>query len=133
MAGDLIRVAPATLPTPGGHYSYAVVAQGLVHVSGLLPIDAQGQPMAEASFEAQTARVLENLRTVLQASGSDVDRLVQVRVYIASIEHWGRFNALYAAWIGEHRPARAIVPTGALHFGLQLEIEAVALAAPTAS
>ena len=120
-------VVPPDLPPPGGHYSYAVVANGMVHISGLLPIDEDGRPMATADFDAQVGRVLHNLESVLNSAGVTKENLVQVRVYLSSIEHWSRFNTLYAAWMEPHRPARAIVPTNGLHFGLALEVEALAL------
>jgi enamine deaminase RidA (YjgF/YER057c/UK114 family) len=64
---------------------------------------------------------------VLQAAGSSIGQLVQVRVYLDDIENWPAFNTLYAQWAGDARPARAIVPTGRLHFGVKVEVEATAL------
>jgi reactive intermediate/imine deaminase len=131
MAGDLnsgVRtVAPANLAPPGGHYSHATIANGFVFVSGLLPIAPDGSQLVDAPFEQQVNQVLENMQVALTAAGSGIDRLVQVRVYIDSIENWPAFNTLYAKWAGNIRPARAVVPTGPLHFGLKVEIEAVAL------
>ena len=136
MAGELTQanrngitcVQPDGLPRPGGHYSHAVVANGFVFVSGQLPITPDGTRLVDAPFEAQALQVLENVRLALVAAGSGIDRLVQVRVYLDDIEHWPAFNVLYAKWAGDSRPARAIVPTGALHFGLKVEIEVTALA-----
>jgi reactive intermediate/imine deaminase len=119
---------PATLPTPGGHYSHGVVANGFVFVSGQLPITPQGVKLSDAPFEEQARQVLANVQAVLEACGSSVDRLVQVRVYVDSMDHWPAFNTVYAQWAGAAKPARAVVPTGALHFGLKIEVEAVALA-----
>ena len=116
------------LGRPAGHYSHAVIANGFVFVSGQLPIAPGGAPAADAPFEQQARQALANVGTVLRAAGSSVDRLVQVRVYIDDIANWPAFNALYAQWAGSCRPARAVVPTGALHHGLQVEVEAVALA-----
>ncbi|WP_253261720.1 RidA family protein [Ramlibacter montanisoli] len=120
------RVDPDTVARPGGHYSHATVAQGLVFVSGQLPITAEGVKLVDAGFEQQAEQVLANVRNILLACGSDVDRLVQVRVYIDDMANWPAFNAVYARWAGDTKPARAVVPTGALHFGLKLEVEAVA-------
>lgn len=130
MAGDpdIRHLQPAGLARPGGHYSHATVANGFVFVSGQLPVTADGTRLADAPFEAQAQQVLDNVRAALQAAGSDVDRLVQVRVYVDDIAHWPAFNALYAAWAGAARPARAVVPTAGLHFGFKVEVEAVALA-----
>ncbi len=119
-------VNPAALATPGGHYSHGTVANGFVFVSGQLPVTPQGERLVHASFAEQAAQVLANVQAVLEACGSGVGRLVQVRVYVDDMAHWPEFNAIYAAWAGAHRPARAVVPTGALHHGLKVEVEAVA-------
>jgi len=72
--------------------------------------------------------VLDNVAAALAAAGSGIDRLVQVRVYVDSVENWPAFDAIYAEWAGAARPARAVVPTGPLHYGFKVEVEAVALA-----
>ncbi len=117
-----------TLTRPGGHYSHFTEAAGLVFISGQLPITATGVKLADASFDEQALQVLDNVGRVLQAAGCGLDDLVQVRIYLDDIENWPRFNELYAQWLGEHRPARAIVPTPPLHYGFKIEVEAVAKA-----
>lgn len=112
---------------PGGHYSHAVAANGMLYISGQLPITASGEKLTGASFEQQARQTLQNISAVLEAAGADKSDLVQVRVYLADVGHWPRFNDLYAQWIGDWKPARAVVPVGALHYGLQVEVEAVAL------
>lgn len=121
-------VQPAGLARPGGHYSHAVVAGGFVFVAGQLPIAADGSKLTGAPFEVQAAQVLANVQAALEGAGCALDRLVQVRVYLTDIAHWPAFNGLYAQWLGAHRPARAVVPVPELHFGLLVEVEAVALA-----
>jgi reactive intermediate/imine deaminase len=118
---------PVGLPRPGGHYSHVAIANGLVFVSGQLPIDAQGRKLTDASFEVQAGQVLANLKVALESAGSSIAQLVQVRVYLADIEHWPGFNQIYASWAGDARPARTIVPTGPLHFGFKIEIDATAV------
>jgi reactive intermediate/imine deaminase len=115
------------LAPPGGHYSHAVVANGMVFISGQLPIDATGKKLVDAPFEAQARQVLANVAHALESAGSRVSSLVQVRVYVTDIAHWPAFDAIYAAWAGDHRPARAVVPVPMLHFGALIEIEAVGL------
>ena len=117
----------ASLAPPGGHYSHAVRAGGFVFISGQLPIAPDGRKLHDADFEAQATQVLANISAALESAGSSVDRLVQVRVYITDIELWPAFNALYAAWAGEARPARAVVPVPQLHYGFKVEVEATAL------
>ncbi len=116
---------PEAVARPGGHYSHAVVANGFVFVSGQLPVTPEGVKLVDAPFEQQARQVLANVRSILEASGSSVAQLVQVRVYVAGMEHWPAFNAVYAEWAGDARPARAVVPTPALHYGLLVEVEAV--------
>jgi reactive intermediate/imine deaminase len=120
-------IAPAGLSAPGGHYSHATVANGFVFVSGQLPITPDGQKLVGAPFEEQARQVLANVEAALIAAGSGIDGLAQVRVYVNTLENWPAFNAIYTAWAGNARPARAIVPTGPLHFGLQVEVEATAI------
>jgi reactive intermediate/imine deaminase len=116
----------AALPRPAGHYAHAVRTGDLLFVSGLLPVAPDGRMLRDASFDEQTRQLLANLDAVLLAGATSRDALVQVRVYLTDLARWGRFNELYAAWIGEHRPARCVVPVPALHHDVLLEIEAVA-------
>lgn len=121
-------VNPPAMSAPGGHYSHAVVANGLVFISGQLPITAAGQKLTDASFEEQARQVLANVQAALEGCGSRIEDLLQVRVYVDGIENWPAFNTVYAAWAGAARPARAVVPVPGLHYGLKVEVEAVALA-----
>ena len=117
-------------PLPAGHYSQAIVHGGLVYVAGQLPIDPETRrPLADAEVEAQTERALRNLQAVLEAAGSRLDLVLRVTVYVADVALWPRVNAAYAAFFGAHRPARTVVPTGLLHHGLLVEVDAVAAAA----
>jgi reactive intermediate/imine deaminase len=125
--------AVPTLGRPGGHYSHGISAGGLLFVSGQLPITEAGAKLADAPFEHQAAQVLANVEAVLLAAGSAIAQLVQVRVYLADIADWRTFDAIYARWAGAARPARAVIPAGPLHFGLKIEIEAVAIAGEAVS
>lgn len=113
-------------PLPGGHYSQAIVHNGLVYVSGQLPIDPQTGEKQTGSIEEQTKFVLQNLSAILDASGSSLNQVLKVTVYISDISLWGKVNEVYAEIFGDHRPARAIVPTRDLHFGFKIEVDAVA-------
>ena len=120
-------IQPAGLAAPGGHYSHAVVANGFVFISGQLPIAADGTKLVDATFYEQAKQVLNNVRIALEAAGSSVSQLVQVRVYVDDLANWPAFNVVYAEWAGNVKPARAVVPTGPLHFGFKVEVEAVAV------
>jgi 2-iminobutanoate/2-iminopropanoate deaminase len=69
------------------------------------------------------------MSAILEAAGSRRDLVLKTTVYVSDITLWGRVNAVYAAFFGEHRPARAVVPTRELHYGLLVEVEAVAAVA----
>ena len=113
-------------PLPGGHYSQAMVHNGLVYVSGQLPIDPKTGEKQTGSIEEQTNLVLQNLSAILDASGSSLNQVLKVTVYISDISLWGKVNEVYVEIFGDHRPARAIVPTRDLHFGFKIEVDAVA-------
>ena len=113
-------------PLPGGHYSQAIVHNGLVYVSGQLPIDPKTGEKQIGSIEEQTRLVLQNLSAILDASDSSLKQVLKVTVYISDISLWGKVNEVYAEIFGDHRPARAIVPTRDLHFGFKIEVDAVA-------
>jgi reactive intermediate/imine deaminase len=113
-------------PLPGGHYSQAIVHNGLVYVSGQLPIDPKTGEKEEGTIEKQTGLVLNNMAAILEKSGSSLSQVLKVTVYISDISLWGKVNEVYAQIFGDHRPARAIVPTKDLHFGFKIEVDAVA-------
>jgi 2-iminobutanoate/2-iminopropanoate deaminase len=113
-------------PQPAGHYSQAIEHRGIVYVSGQLPINPKSKDKHVGSIEEQTEQALANLQAILEAAGSGKDHVLKVTVYISDIALWDRVNAVYAAFFGNHRPARAIVPSRELHFGFQIEIDAIA-------
>jgi 2-iminobutanoate/2-iminopropanoate deaminase len=120
------RINTEDAPPPGGHYSQAVVHNGLVFVSGQLSIDPQTGEKILGSIEEQTEQTLKNVEAILKASNSDLSRVLKMTVYVADINLWSAVNTVYAKFMGEHRPARAVVPTGELHYGFLIEIEAIA-------
>ena len=121
----LIGSTGASAP-PGGHYSHAVVAGGFVYVSGQLPLRPDGTRDASLPFVEQSRQALANLKAALEAAGARLEDVVKVTVYVSSIDAWSEFNAVYAEMFGAHRPARAVVPVGPLHFGFAVEVDAVA-------
>ncbi len=118
-------------PRPAGHYSQAILHQGTVYVSGQLPIDPETGERKLGSIQEQTEQVLRNLEAILQAAGSSLDRVLKVTIYVSDLSAWDQVNQVYTRFFGNHRPARAIVPTRELHYGFQIEVEAVAAASPS--
>ena len=123
---EITPVYTQEAPAPGGHYSQAVVYNGLVFVAGQLAIDPQTGEKRLGSIEEQTEQALKNVAGILRAANSDLGRVLKMTVYISDIGLWGRVNEVYARMLGEHRPARAVIPTKELHHGFLIEIDAVA-------
>lgn len=119
-------VATPLAPAPGGHYSQAVVHNGTVYVAGQLPINPVSPKAPPGDTAAQTRQALENVRVILEAAGSGLDQVIQMTVYVSDISHWAEVNQVYTEVMGDHRPARAVVPVRDLHFGYLIEIQAIA-------
>jgi 2-iminobutanoate/2-iminopropanoate deaminase len=112
------------VPAPAGHYSQAVEAAGLVFVSGVLP----GKPpeAEKDSFERQVRASFAQCSNILNAAGCELSDVVQCTAYLVGVERWPEFNAIYAEIMGDHKPARAVVPVPELHYGFLIEIQLVA-------
>jgi 2-iminobutanoate/2-iminopropanoate deaminase len=122
----LKKIKLPNAPEPVGHYSSAVVHNGLIFVSGQLPRDAVTGKVETGAIEAQTELALRNVEAILLAAGSDLNHVLQFTIYVSDMELWDTVNATYARILGEHKPARAIVPIKDLHFGTKIEIQAIA-------
>lgn len=113
-------------PLPAGHYSQAIVHNGVVYVAGQLPIVPGSSDRTVGSMEQQTEQTLRNVEAVLKAAGSGLDKVLQMTLYVSDISLWGEVNIAYARVMGAHKPARAVVPVKDLHYGYQIEIQAIA-------
>ena len=127
---DIKRINTPNAPKPAGHYSQATVYNGLVFVAGQLSIDPAMGAHKTGTIEEQTELALSNVLAILQAAGSDWSRVLKMTVYVADINLWDAVNKVYGRMLGEHRPARAVIPTGPLHHGFLIEIDAVAATDP---
>ena len=122
---EIKSVFPAAMPKPKAHYSPGIVHNGLVYVSGQLPMDANGEAQL-GSIEEQTTLCMKNIETILKASGSDLKYILKVSVFIADIGNWAKFNETFATIMGDHRPARIVVPCNLLNRGCGIEIDCIA-------
>ena len=113
-------------PTARGHYSQAIVHAGLVYVAGQLPIVPAEPERRLETFEGQARQVLQNVKAILEASGSSIELVLKSTVYVADVSHWPAFNAIYAEVFGSHRPARTVVPVSGLHYGYLVEMDVIA-------
>ena len=111
------------------HYSPFTRAAGLIFTSGQLPLrPGRDTSLASASFKDQAQQALANLRSVLSDAGADLSRVLKTTVYLSDMADWPELDEVYGQFFGAARPARSVVPTGPLHFGFRIEIEAIALA-----
>jgi 2-iminobutanoate/2-iminopropanoate deaminase len=120
------KVQPADQPIPKGHYSPGVMHGGLVYVSGQLPRDLKTREPFAGAIDEQTELALRKVEAVLHEAGSDLDHVLQMTIYVSDIELWGKVNEAYARVMGDHRPARAVIPVKDLHFDTKIEIQAIA-------
>jgi 2-iminobutanoate/2-iminopropanoate deaminase len=128
MGKTVVRTEAAPAPFQGAPYSQAIVAGGFVFVSGQIALQPGAtEPMGE-TVQEQTEQVFANLRAVLEAAGSSLDKVVKTTVFLQNFGDFVGMNEVYAKHIGETPPARATVEVAALPSGALVEIEAVALA-----
>lgn len=114
-------------PQPGGHYTQAVVHNGLVYVSGQLPLDPATGLVVAGDITAQAERTLDNIAAILTAAGSGLDRVLSLTIFVLTRDDWAPVNAVCVRRFGQHRPARAIVGAANLKADCRIEITAVAI------
>ena len=113
-------------PKAIGPYSQAVVSHGLAFLSGQIPLDPATGQIVEGDITWQTTRVLENLKAVLEAAGSSLERVVKTTVYLKDMGEFVKMNDVYATFFPEHPPARATVEAARLPKDVRVEIDCIA-------
>ena len=126
-----VRTEHAPAPFQGAPYSQAIRCGELVFVSGQLPLSPAGEVIG-TTIEEQTEQVLRNIRAILEAAGSGMDRLVKTTVFLASHDDFAGMNGVYKTHVGVVPPARSTVAVKDFPRGVKLEIEAVAIAGSAA-
>jgi len=116
------------LPAPKGPYSPAVRAGGFLFVSGQGPVDPGTGEVLRGPIQQQTELVLTNIKTILEAAGSSLDKVVKANVYLDNIEDFAAMNKVYAAFFPKHPPARTTIQAANLPLGIGVEIDVIALA-----
>jgi len=113
-------------PKAVGPYSQAIAHAGILYASGQIGLIPKTGQMIEGGVEAQAKQVTQNLSAVLEASGASVHDIIKVTIFLLDMNDFPRVNAIYAAWLGEHRPARATVAVLALPLGAHVEMDLIA-------
>ncbi len=120
-------IATDNAPAAVGAYSQGIIANGFVYTAGQIPLVPATKKMAEGGIKEQTRQSLENVKGVLEAAGSSMANVVKTTVFLADINDFADFNAVYSEYFPENPPARSAVQAAALPLGARIEIEAVAL------
>lgn len=115
-------------PKAIGPYSQAIKAGGLVFTSGQIPLDPSTMQVVEGDIQKQTELVLNNLKAVLEAAGTSIDRVVKTTVFLADMNDFAAMNEVYASFFSSNKPARSTVQAARLPRDVSIEIEAIALA-----
>ena len=121
-----VRTEEAPAPFQGAPYSQAIRSSGFVFVSGQLALRPDHAEIVGDSIEEQTEQVFANLKAILEAAGSGLDRLVKTTVFLTDLGDFAGMNEVYARHVGEVPPARATIEVSALPSGAKVEIEAIA-------
>jgi len=113
-------------PQAVGPYSQAIAHNGILYASGQIGLVPDTGKMIADNVEAQARQVTQNLSAVLAAAGATVNDIIKVTIFLVDMDDFTRVNPIYAAWLGEHRPARATVAVAALPLGAQVEMDLTA-------
>jgi 2-iminobutanoate/2-iminopropanoate deaminase len=124
---EVVRTEAAPAPFQGAPYSQAIKAAGLVFVAGQVALEPGHSEIVGDTIQEQTERILANLRAILEAAGSGLDRLVKTTVFLQNLDDFQGMNEVYAKHVGDQPPARSTVEVAKLPSGALVEIEAVAL------
>ena len=123
---SVVRTEAAPAPFQGAPYSQAIRCGGFVFVSGQLALKPGAKELSGGSIEEQTEQVLANLRAILEAAGSSLERLVKTTVFLQNLDDFQGMNSVYAKHVGDMPPARSTVEVAKLPSGALVEIEAIA-------
>lgn len=126
---QLKEIQTPNAPAAIGPYSQAQVIGNLVFTAGQIALDPATETVIEGDVQAQTARVLDNLRAILETAGASLQSVVKTTVYLADMNDFAAMNAVYADYFGDHRPARSTVEVARLPKDVRVEIDAVAVVA----
>ena len=109
----------------GGPYSQAVIYKEMIYLSGQGAVDPSTNQLKTGTIENEATLALENIKHIMEAAGSSLDKVLQVSVYLSDIREYGRFNDVYKKYFSDPMPARTCVEVKRLPFGLLVEIDTV--------
>ena len=123
---DKLTIATDNAPRAIGPYEQAIRVGDFIYTAGQIPIDPKTGDLVSGDIRAQTTRVLENLKAVLTAGGSSLDRVVKATVFLKNMADFAAMNEVYAEYLGQSKPARSTVAVAELPRGALVEIDFIA-------
>jgi len=112
-------------PKAVGAYSQAIQHQGMLYTSGQIGLDPQSGQMVADDVSSQAKQVVANLSAVIEAAGGQLNQIIKVTVFLENMDDFPVVNKIYAAWLGEHRPARSTVAVAALPLAAKVEMDCI--------
>lgn len=112
-------------PKPKGPYSQAVIHNGLLYLSGQIPIDPSSGSLVRASIEEETEIVINNIKIIVEEAGASLENIIKTTCYLADMEDFARFNRVYEKHFAKDPPARTTFQAGRLPLDVQVEIDAI--------
>ena len=120
------HVSTHQAPQPIGPYSQGVIANGLLFVSGQIPIDPATDKLVNGGIEEQTEQVLKNLLAILREAKIGPENVVKTTVFLKDLSDFAQMNDVYARYLGKEPPARSTIQAAALPKGVSVEIDLIA-------
>lgn len=121
------EISTKNAPAAIGPYSQAIEVNGMIYTSGMIPINPQTGELVTGSVEEQAKQALSNLKALVEASGSSMDKVVKTVVFIKNMDDFAKINAIYEEYFTAPYPARSCVEVARLPKDVVIEIEAITL------
>jgi len=122
----LSLIVTSDAPSAIGPYSQGIVYGDLIFTAGQIPLDPESMTVVDGGIEEQAERVMANLAGVVTAAGSSLGQVIKTTCFLADLGDFPTFNAVYARWFGDHKPARSTVQVAKLPLGVLVEVECIA-------
>lgn len=120
-------ISTTKAPAAIGPYSQAVLVNGMLFTSGVIPIDPETNTLVQGDVEVQARQAIGNLKNLIEASGSAMDKVVKTTVFIKNMNDFGKINDIYKEFFTRDFPARSCVEVARLPKDVLIEIEAIAV------
>ncbi|GAB3825516.1 RidA family protein [Pontibacter rugosus] len=124
MAHTIINSSKA--PAPIGPYSQATLANGTLYVSGQIALDAESGNLVNDNIEAETNKVMQNLKAILAEAGMDFSNVLKCSIFVKDMNNFGRINETYGSYFSSNPPARETVEVSRLPKDVNVEISCIA-------